>query len=267
MNTLSDTGLRAVASGQSPLNRAVASYAVEIRLEFVRLLRAPAFALPMFLLPVALYVLFAFAVAGEVVAKDTDAGRFMFVGFSVMAVTMAALFATCPSLALEREQGLLTLKRAQPAPSGAWLTAKIIAGVMCGALAYLPILIVAGLTGQALLSPTQLVAVSGVLVAGTIPFCALGLMLGSLVSGTAAPAYANLVYLPGLYLSGVFFPLPKSMYFQVPLWPQFHLDQLVFAAGGVSKFRYIEPEISVAVLLGFTVLCGGIAMHRLRRRG
>ena len=71
-------------------------YALEIRLELVRLLRMPAFALPMFLLPVGTYLLFAFAVAGEAVAKDPDTGRFMFAGFSVMAVTMAALFATCP---------------------------------------------------------------------------------------------------------------------------------------------------------------------------
>ena len=84
---------------------------------------------------------------------------------------------------------------------------------------------------------------------------------------SAAPAYAHLLYLPGLYLSGVFFPLPKSMYFQAPWWPQFHLNQLLFAAGGVDKFRYIGPEMAFAVLLGFTVLCSGIAMVRLKRRG
>ncbi|MGM9481446.1 ABC transporter permease [Roseateles sp. NT4] len=250
-----------------PMGRTRAVYALEIRLELVRLLRMPAFALPMFLLPVATYLLFAFAVAGEAVAKDPDAGRFMFGGFSVMAVTMAALFATCPNLAMEREQGLLTLKRAQPAPPGAWLTAKIVAGVACGALAYLPILVLAAVTGQAHLSGAQFVAMSAVLVAGTIPFCALGVMLGALTSGSAAPAYANLAYLPGLYLSGVFFPLPKSMHFQTVFWPHFHLDQLVFAAGGVDKFRWIAPEMAVAILLGFTVLCSGVALYRLKRRG
>jgi len=250
-----------------PAHRRANAYAFEIRLELIRLLRSPAFALPVLLLPVAFYLLFAFAVAGEMVAKDPDAGRYMFAGFSLMAVTMAALFATCPLLAQEREQGLLTLKRAQPAPPGAWLAGKLVAGVMCGVLAYLPILIVAASTGQAHLSGSQLTAMSAVLVAGTIPFCALGVMLGSLVSGTAAPAYANLIYLPGLYLSGVFFPLPKSMHFQVPVWPQFHLDQLVFAAGGVDKFRFIPPEIAVAVLLGFTVLCSGVAIYRLKRKG
>ncbi|MDI4632265.1 ABC transporter permease [Pelomonas sp. V22] len=250
-----------------PVHRRPSAYAFEIRLELVRLLRSPAFALPVLLLPVAFYLLFAFAVAGEMVAKDPDAGRYMFAGFSLMAVTMAALFATCPLLAQEREQGLLTLKRAQPAPPGAWLAGKLVAGVVCGVLAYLPILIVAAATGQAHLSGSQLTAMSAVLVAGTLPFCALGVMLGSLVSGTAAPAYANLIYLPGLYLSGVFFPLPKSMHFQVPVWPQFHLDQLVFAAGGVDKFRFIPPEIAAAVLLGFTVLCSGVAIYRLKRKG
>jgi len=243
------------------------TYLLEIRLELLRLLRSPAFALPMFLLPVGTYLLFAFAVAGEAVAKDADAGRFMFAGFSVMAVTMAALFATCPNLAMEREQGLLTLKRAQPAPPGAWLVAKITAGVVCGALAYLPILVLAAATGQARLDGAQLAAMSAVLVAGSIPFCALGLMLGALTSGSAAPAYANLAYLPGLYLSGVFFPLPKSMHFQTVFWPHFHLDQLAFAAGGVTKFRWIAPEMAFAALLGFTLLCGGVALHRLKRRG
>ncbi|MFG6432751.1 ABC transporter permease [Roseateles sp. LYH14W] len=250
----------------TPKHRA-SPYAVEIRLELLRLIRSPAFALPMFVLPVALYLLFAFAVAGEQTAKDPDAARFMFAGFSLMAVTMAAVFATCPSIALERELGLLTLKRAQPAPPGAWLTAKIVAGVVTGAIAYLPILAVTAVSGQAQLSAGQLAAMSAVLIAGAIPFCALGLMVGALASGSAAPAYAHLLYLPGLYLSGVFFPLPKSMYFQAPFWPQFHLNQLVFAAGDVSKFRYIGPEMAFAVLLGFTVLCGGIAMYRLKRRG
>jgi ABC-2 type transport system permease protein len=251
----------------APTHRALPTYLLEARLELLRLLRMPAFALPMFLLPVGTYLLFAFAVAGEAVAKDPDTGRFMFAGFSVMAVTMAALFATCPNLAMEREQGLLTLKRAQPAPPGAWLAAKIVAGVVCGVIAYLPILVLAAVTGQAQLSGAQLAAMSAVLIAGTIPFCALGVMVGTLTSGSAAPAYANLIYLPGIYLSGLFFPLPKAMHFQTVFWPQFHLDQLVFAAGGMAKFRWMAPEMACAVLLGFTVLCSGVAMWRLGRRG
>jgi ABC-2 type transport system permease protein len=247
--------------------RRTSAYVVEMRLELLRLLRSPAFALPMFLLPFGMYMLFAFGVAGDMTDKDPDAARFMFSGFSLMAVTMSAVFATCPSLALEREQGLLTLKRAQPAPPGAWLVAKVVAGVICGLIAYLPLLVATAVSGKTGLSAGQLAAMSAVLAAGTIPFCALGLMVGSLTSGSAAPGFANMLYLPGMYLSGLFFPLPQSLHFQAAFWPQFHLNQLVFAAGGVDKFRFIEPQMALAALLGFTVLCAGVTLSRLKRRG
>jgi ABC-2 type transport system permease protein len=263
MNTLTQP----IPVASTPLSRIAASYLLELRLELLRLLRTPAFALPMFLLPLGTYLLFAFAVAGEAVAKDPDTGRFMFAGFSLMAVSMAALFATCPNLALEREQGLLTLKRAQPAPPGAWLTAKIGAGVACGVIAYLPILVIAAVTGQAQLTGTQLAAMSAVFILGTLPFCAMGVMLGALTSGSAAPGYANLVYLPGLYLSGTFFPLPQSMHFQTVFWPHFHLNQLAFAAADVAKFRWIPVEMAAAALLGFTVLFSLVAYYRLKQRG
>jgi len=35
----------------------------------------------------------------------------------------------------------------------------------------------------------------------------------------------------------------------------------------VAKFRWISPEMAFAVLLGFTLLCGGVALWRLSRRG
>eukprot|EP01034_Spumella_vulgaris_P024891 gene24891-31283_t len=250
-----------------PANRRATAYAFEIRLELIRLLRSPAFVLPVLLLPVVFYLLFAFAVAGEMVAKDPDAGRYMFAGFSLMAVTMAALFATCPLLAQEREQGLLTLKRAQPAPPGAWLAGKLVAGVMCGVLAYLPILIVAASTGQAHLSGSQLTAMSAVLVAGTIPFCALGVMLGSLVSGTAAPAYANLVYLPGLYLSGVFFPreqlppLVRAISDWLPLTNAVELVRPLF----MDQWP-LQPLRHGLVLVATTVVAFWLALALTRRR-
>lgn len=263
MNTLTQP----IPVTSTPLSRIFAPYLLELRMELLRLLRTPAFALPMFLLPLGTYVLFAFAVAGEAVAKDHDTGRFMFAGFSLMAVTMASLFACCPNLALEREQGLLTLKRAQPAPPGAWLTAKIGAGVVSGAIAYLPLLVIAAVTGQAHLTATQLAAMSAVFIVGTLPFCAFGVMLGSLCSGSAAPGFANLAYLPGLYLSGTFFPLPQAMHFQTVFWPHFHLNQLAFAAADVTKFRWIPVEMALAALLGFSFLCGMVAYYRLKQRG
>ena len=247
--------------------RAAGAYLTEIRFELTRVLRNPALALPMMVVPVALYLLFAVLMFGDAISKDPSIGIFFFVGFGVLGVTMPGLFAISASLAMERELGLMRLKRAQPAPAGGWLVAKIVCGVLFSTLAFLPMLAAAVISGKLPLDAAQIAALSAALIVGTIPFCALGLMVGALVKGSAAPGYANLIYLPGCYLSGLFFPLPQSMHWQTPLWPQFHVAQLAMHAAGVEKFQFMPAGMAAATLLGFTVLFSAVALWRLARTG
>lgn len=250
-----------------PTSRLLGAYLTETRCEFMRNLRTPAIALPVLLLPVGLYLLFAVLIAGEAIVKDPSVGIFLFSAFAVMAVTMPALFNVGASLAMERENGMLRLKRAQPAPAGSWLVAKIATGLAFGVLAYAPMVIAAIVTGKLPLDGGQIVAMSLALLAGAMPFCALGLMIATFVSGSAAPGYANLVYLPGCYLSGMFFPLPASMHWQAPFWPQFHVNQLAMHAADIEKFQFEPVAMAAGALLGFTVLFGAVATWRLARRG
>jgi ABC-2 type transport system permease protein len=247
--------------------RLFAAYLAETRYELMRQLRNPGLAIPILLLPVGLYALFAFAVGAEWIAKDANVGTFLFTAFGIMAVTMPALFGIGATLAVERDSGMLRLKRAQPAPAGAWLVAKIACGIGLGVIAYAPMVIVALASGKLALTNAQVAAMSGAMLAGTIPFCAMGLMVGTLVSGSAAPGYANLIYLPGCYLSGLFFPLPASMHWQAPIWPQFHLQQLALHAAGVTKFPLEPILMAVGSLLGYTVLFSAVAIWRLARKG
>jgi ABC-2 type transport system permease protein len=250
-----------------PWRRSLAAYRDETRCELLRLARTPALAIPVMLLPVALYGLFAVLIAGEAIAKDPAVGVYLFASFAVLGVTMPALFGIGASLAMDREMGLLRLKRAQPAPAGSWLVAKIASGVAFAVLAYLPILGVALASGKLVLGAGQVAAMSAALLAGTVPFCALGLLVGASFSGSAAPGYANLIYLPGCYLSGMFFPLPESMHWQAPLWPQFHLDQLAMYAAGATRYQFVPLQLAVAALVGFTVLFAALATWRLARMG
>jgi ABC-2 type transport system permease protein len=94
-----------------------------------------------------------------------------------------------------------------------------------------------------------------------------GLLIGSLASASAAPAYGNLVFLPMMWLSGLFIPLPESLEPWVIIWPTFHLNQLALGLAGVDQFTYIPPAMAAAVLAGVTVLCGGFAIRRLARGG
>src|SRR5690349_16663388 len=130
-------------AGAPSTRRLLGAYLEETRCEALRLLRNPALVFPVMFLPMAMYALFALVIAGEAIDKDPNLGIFLFSAFSVMAISMPALFGLSTSLALEREMGMMLLKRAQPAPAGSWLVAKIVCGVAFGALAYLPLLALA----------------------------------------------------------------------------------------------------------------------------
>ena len=250
-----------------PSGRLLNAYRTETYCEFVRLLRTPALVIPFLLVPLAAYVLFGVMIASEAIKDDPYVADYLFSGFSVMAVIGAALFGIGCTLAVEREAGLLQLKRAMPAPAGAWMVSKMIVGIAFSALSYLPLLIAAVIIGQLTVSPSELVAMSAVYLIGTIPFCALGMLIGTLASAGAAPAYANLLYLPMLWLSGMFFPLPEFLHAQTVAWPAFHLNQIALIAGNVEKFIYVPMQLSLGALAGLTVLCSTIAVWRLARRG
>ena len=211
------------------------------------MMRNPGVAIPVLVLPCALYALFALLIAGEAIDKDPSLGIFLFAAFSIMAVTMPALFGIGVTLALERDMGLLRLKRAQPAPPAAWLVAKIVE--RRGARR-------ARVRAHRRRGARHRQAAARrrpggrherrVDASARFRSARMGLMIGSLVSGSAAPGYANLIYLPGCYLSGMFFPLPESMYWQAPIWPQFHVNQLAMHAAGITKFQFEPLQMAIA---------------------
>ncbi len=259
MNTLN-------ADTLSP-NRLLGAYWAETRYEYMRMLRNLALGGPILLVPLGAYLLVAVAIMSDAITKEPWLADYLFSGFSTMAVSMPAVFSVGCILALEREAGLINLKRAQPAPTGTWLVAKTLVAVAFGAMAYLPILVCGVLFGRVSMDAGELTAMSAVLIAGAIPFAAIGLFIGSLVSGSAAPGYANLFYLPCIYLSQLFIPLPEFMRAQSVIWPAFHLNQLALTAGGADKFKILSPQMYAVTLIGITVIFGGHAIWRLARKG
>lgn len=247
--------------------RLLGAYLEEIRCEALRLLRNVGLVVPVLIMPVGLYALFAFVITAEAMAREPSLAIFLFSAFSVMGISMPALFGLSTSLAMEREMGLLRLKRAQPAPAGSWLVAKIACGAGFGVIAYLPMLGLALAAGKLPLPAGAVLHLSLTLIACSIPFCAMGLMIGTLAKGSAAAGYANLVYLPGCYLSGMFFPLPESMHWQAPVWPQFHVTQLAMHAADPSKPLAEPAVLAFAVLIGFTGLFSLVGIRRLAAKG
>ena len=258
----------AAARAPLPLARVLRAYFQEARFEVLAALRTTGLALPFIAIPVAIYLLFGVVISGSAGGGELGPGihNYLFVGFAVLAVAMPGVF-TGVTVATEREGNLLKLKRALPLPPGATIVAKVAMAMVVAGIALTLVVVAALLAAKITLSPGQLLIVWAVLFAGTIPFSAIGLLLGTFGSASAAPAWGNLVFLPMMWLSGLFIPLPDSLRRWVIVWPTFHLDQLALGLAGVRQFTYIPPELAAAVLTGVTVLCGGLAIRRLARLG
>lgn len=229
------------------------------------MLRTPAFGVPFLALPAALYLLFAVLLFGDALRNDPKAALFTFTGFDVFGVMGPGLFGFGVVVAMEREQGLLKLKRALPMPPAAYLLAKMLMAMLFGLIVTATMIAAALSLGHLPLTALQCLAIAMVNILGTLPFCALGLFIGTRTTGKSAPAIANVIYLAMIYLSGILFPLPKSMQTVALVWPAYHLDQLALRALGAASQG--PAMVHVAVLAGMTLLLGILSVRRLARVG
>jgi len=252
------------AAVATPQARRWRAYAVEAKFESLRMLRAPAFAGPFLLLPAALYLLFAVVLFGPALAKDPKTVLLMFMGFSIVGVMGPGMFGFGIVVATEREQGLLQLRRALPAPLSPWLVAMMLMSMLFVAIVMASMAAVAPL-GHLHLRAMQVCGVSLVCILGSAPFCALGFFIGSLASAKSAPAFVNLLYLPMIYLSDILIPLPKSAEWVAHLSPAYHLDLLALRVLGAPNTG--NPWFHIALLAAITVVFTALAARRIARRG
>ena len=246
-----------------PRRRVFAAYLEEARSEVLRYLRNPGFLLPIILFPNVFFVMF-----GLVLNHGNDeAARYMLASYSTFGVMAPGLFGFGVSLALERDSGLLTLKRALPMPPGAYLLGKMLMAVCVAFVVGALLLMLALGLAHASLSASQVMALLLVDALGVLPFCALGLWVGTLLKGQGAPGLLNMIYLPMAFLSGLWFPLsmmPKLLQQFAPIWPSYHLNALAQRAVGFDSGAAWPHAL---VLLGFTIAFLLLAARRLRRYG
>jgi ABC-2 type transport system permease protein len=243
--------------------RTLRAYWLEAKYELMRLLRMPAYAIPMMPLPIFLYVLVGLLVVGPNAESDPRLSVFMFAAFSVFAITSPGMYGFGQAFALERQSGVLTLKRTQPLPSGAYLIAKMVSALICVAIVMSILIVLATSFGNVALSSPQIIQILLTSLLGIAAFSAIGLFIGSLVSGAAAPGIVNLIYFPMMYLSGTFFPLPEMLAPWAMIWPTFYLDQIFFAI--ILGESVLSLQMCAGVLVAVTIFFASLAAHRLAR--
>ena len=144
------------------------------------------------------YVIFGITFAGEQ-ARGVGVTTYMLVTYGAFGVIGAALFGFGVSVAVERGQGWMRLKRVAPMPPLAYFVAKVVMSLAVATIIVLAMFTLGALVGGVRLDPQQWVAVGLALVAGALPFSAMGLAFGYLVGPELRPGGAE----PGVAADGV----------------------------------------------------------------
>jgi ABC-2 type transport system permease protein len=241
-------------------------YLKEAKYEFLKNLRLRVYTASVISFPLMFYVLFGLVLNAKESIGNTHVPTYLIATYGTFGVMGASLFGTASGLAADRGLGWLQVKRASPMPPFAYFAAKVILSMIFSAIV-VSLLLVLGISFGGVRMPlAEMAKLLGTLVAGSLPFSAMGLAIGYFVGPNSAPAAINLIYLPMSFCSGLWVPytfLPRFVR-QIALGlPPYHLSQLALGTVGAGATQSIA--IHWEVLLAFTLICLGIARIGFQR--
>jgi ABC-2 type transport system ATP-binding protein len=181
-----------------------------LRLELSRTLRDGRYLLLAVLAPVGFYLLFSAVFGGQSSGPNTTFGlpasKEIMAAMATFGAMWAALSATAPRLARDREGGWSDYLATTPLRAGQVFAGRVIAGLVVA----LPAVVAVGITAIAAhgvsLAAWQWAADLGLLWIGTLPFVALGIAIGSLANAVVAFAASTGLWFAFAALGGLWVP-------------------------------------------------------------
>jgi ABC-2 type transport system permease protein len=240
------------------------TYLLEIKYEFLKALRMPQYSLPTLLFPIVFYVFFGVMFSGKTTG-GVEVARYMLATYGAFGVIGAALFGFGVSIAVERGQGWLEAKRTTPMPIAAYFVAKLAMAMVFSAIIVSLLLAAAAWFGGTTLPLWQASVLMGVLVLGSVTFCALGLALGFLLGPNSAAPVVNLIYLPLGFLSGLWVPiafLPRGVQDLAYWLPAYHFSQLALRVTGGSRGESIAMHTGAMIVAAMLFTTIAYAAYR-----
>jgi ABC-2 type transport system permease protein len=205
----------------------------QFRLERKMFWRNPSAAFFNFMLPLLLLLLIASVFASD--AKELDVLIPGIAGMSVMATTFSAL---AFNLTFLREQGILKRIRGTPIPLISYF-GGVLGSMVLNAAVQIVLVVVIGNLVYGVDWPRDPLMLAGFTALGVVCFGSLGIAFAQAIPNfDAAPAYVNAVFLPAIFISGVFYSsdsLPAALKAIAEVLPLKHLiDGLSEAMVGVA---------------------------------
>jgi ABC-2 type transport system permease protein len=241
-------------------------YLKEAKYELLKNLRLRMYTASVLSFPIMFYVLFGLVLNSKEAINGMHVPTYLIATYGTFGVMGASLFGTAAGLASDRGLGWLQVKRASPMPPFAYFAAKVITSMIFSAVIVVALFTLGITLGGVRMPVGDFARLLGTLVAGSLPFSAMGLALGYFTGPNSAPATINLIYLPMSFCSGLWVPfmfLPKVVRQIALVLPPYHLSQL--ALGIVGAGRHESNLTHWEVLLAFTMICLGAARIGFQR--
>lgn len=193
-----------------------------------------------FVFPLALLIFFgSFTGDNELLVPGIGALAIVAIGFQSLAI----------QLSMHRDQGVLKRIMATPLPAWILITGKVIS-ISIVALLELILVIAVGDIAFGVPIPHNIPLFLASVICGTVCFVALGFAVASAISNAdSAPAITNALYLPMMFVSGVFYPvnvLPDWAQVIAKVLPMHHL---VVPLGAAWSQPHSNPWSHLIVLL------------------
>lgn len=243
----------------------IRSTLLEMKCEFLGLLRMPRYSVMTITFPVMFYVFFGIIIRQGNIGGVT-ASTYALTIMCVFGVMFASLMGLGAGIASERGLGWLEVKRASPMPGFGWFAAKLSTAMLFSAIVSGVLFAVGAAFGGVRMGWSEWLLLGSAMVLGSIPFATLGFVLGYVATSNSAPAVVNMVAMPMAFLSGLFLPvqfLPKFVQNVAPAMPAFHLARIGQAIVGMHGS---DPVLShVLALAQFTVLFAFAGWYVWRR--
>ena len=231
-----------------------------LRLELGRSLRDLRYIVLAIVAPVGFYLLFAGIFSGRGQSEgQLPAQVEIMVAMAAFGAMWGALSATAPRLARDRESGWLRALEVTPLAASRVLAARILAGLAVAFPAIVAVAVTAVLAHHVRLEAWQWAAGGGLLWAGTLPFVALGIAIGSATTSTTAYALTTGLYFALAALGGLWVPpveFSPALRHVAATLPSYNLADLGWRVAGGSA-----PSLrSGLALVGWTVALTVLAL-------
>jgi ABC-2 type transport system permease protein len=254
----------AIRSGRRRRRHSLRLVAHQIMYEQLSFWRNPQSAIFTFLFPVVFVAVIGALLGGA--GKSSYYDGLTVLQYYVPTIAALSVLGSCygqltVALAARRQNGVLKRVRATPLPAWAYMTGLVAHCVLVSLVDIVLIVGIGRLYGVPL--PTQWPSIAAALVIGAASFCALGAAAASMISNSeAAPAVAQLVLFPLLFLSGTYLPIHSDVLNRIAGWlPVRPFNQALmqpFAQHTATDWRHL----AVVAAWG----CGGavVAIRRFR---